>query len=88
MQNYDDYILFILGANDNYLSRFIRDLIAVTDDLFGVYEKCVYVATKFAEYDTHPTQSQLDAFYYFISEYKTQISNWFMRDEEFEIEKE
>lgn len=81
MVGYDDYILFVLGVNNNALSCLIRSHLRSTDDMYGMYQKCQRIAEEFSIYDgNRPNISQLDNYYAFVAEYEQELYDYVCDD--------
>lgn len=91
MKTYDDYIVFVLGADDFDLSQKLRNRYDLgMDELYGI---CVYIAQKFEEYDNYTIDmghniSQYDNLRRFLRKYEKQIDDYLIDYTEFEIVKE
>ena len=91
MQNYDDYIVFVLGTDNFNFSQKLRNMYDLgMDELYGI---CVYIAQKFEEYDNYTIDlgyniSQYENLCRFLHEYEKQIDDYLLDCAEFEIVKE
>ena len=91
-KNYDEYIVFLLGADNFDVCHKLRKL-AEQIGMDETYEYAVYIAQKFNEYDDYVTKelnfnwSQYDCFEEFLSKHETKINNYIDNSIEFEIEK-
>lgn len=85
-QDYDDYIVFLLGADTFTISHKIREL-AREFGMDGIFEDCVYIAQKFNEYDKlkYNLYSQYESFERFLEEYDAEINNYLEEGIKFEI---
>lgn len=84
-RNYDDYILFLLGADDFYISHEIRALCQKIG-MDGAYECCQYIAQQFEKFDKHHTQiSQYDSFTQFLELYHDNILDYIDMDIKIQI---
>ena len=93
MRNYNDYIVFLLGADDFKISKLRRKKADALGDMFGVYELCVTLAQKFEEYSekyfTYDI-STYDVFANYLEDYEKEIIDFIESDgvDYFEIRSE
>ena len=85
-----EYIMFVLGANNNDISTLIRKRVADTDDLWKGFEICEYIVDKFIDFDKQysDTMSELCSFYKFVCEYHDELVSFINNDVEFDLRKE
>ena len=83
MRNYDDYIVFLLGADNFKISKSIRKKAEELGDMFGVYELCVTLAQKFEEYSEKYFMydiSTYDVFANYLEDYEKEIVDFIESD--------
>ena len=85
-----EYIMFVLGANNNSISECIRKKVSETDDLWKGFEICEYILDKFIEFDKQYSDimSELCSFYKFVSEYHDDLIAFIEHNVEFDLKKE
>lgn len=88
-QNYDEYIVFILGTDNFDICKKIRDK-AIEFGMDGLYEICIYLATKFEKYDKdkYNTWSQYESLRRFLKEYEKEINDYLNNEIGFDIKED
>lgn len=88
-QNYDEYVVFVLGTDNFDICKKIRNK-AIEFGMDGLYEICIYLATKFEEYDKdkYNTWSQYESLEHFLNEYEKEINNYLDKGIKFDIKGE
>lgn len=88
-QTYDNYIVFLLGADDFAVSHKIRKLCKVfgMDEMYAV---CVYIAKVFEKYDNlyWDEGSQYDNFARFLEDYNDDIMAYIDSSVDFDLKSE
>ena len=91
MELYDNYIVFVLGADNFEISKIMRTISEQHGAIDEMYDQCVYLAKRFAEYDNiqnlcmTPPYEILEMF---LKEYKEQILKYVINGEEFKVKEE
>lgn len=78
---YDNYICFVLGADAFKICETIRT-ISASYGIDTIYEKCKYIAVKFAEYDKKENKniSTYDSLAEFLTEHEKQIEDFLLNN--------
>lgn len=86
MEDYDAYIVFLLGADNFEISKFIRTL-ADENGMDGIFENCIYIARKFEHWDKdkYDEMGQYESLEHFLKEYDTQIRKYLEHGIEFNV---
>jgi hypothetical protein len=83
MRNYDDYIVFLLGADDFKISKLIRKKAEELGDMFGAYELSITIAQKFEEYSEKYFMydiSTYEVFANYLEDYEKEIVDFIESD--------
>lgn len=85
-QNFDHYIVFILGSDNFEVCKKIRE-IANEWGMNGIYEDCIYIAKKFNEYDKNKYNyySQYESLSKFLNDYDKEINDYLDKGIKFNI---
>ena len=89
MKNYDDYIVFLLGADSFKVCDTFRTLSA-SYGMDTMFEYCQHISAKFIEYDKKENLniSTYDSFARFLAQYEQQIDNYLFNNIDFDIKSE
>lgn len=85
--DFDNYIVFLLGSDNFEVCELLRNSMSEWG-ADGVYEMCIYIATKFKEYDNLRDISNLslyDSFSNFLQEYDYSIKNYIRKGISFDV---
>lgn len=83
--NYDNYIVFLLGADNFDVCKKIRSMC----EEFGMdemYDACVYIAQMFQKYDdANWDKPQYDNFAHFLNQYNKEIDIFLIENIKFNV---
>ena len=86
-RDYDDYIVFLLGADNFETSKLIRQL-AGTFGMDTLFDNCVYIAKRFETYDKERSYtSKYINLQDFLDIYNDEIRNYLLNGTRFEVRK-
>lgn len=82
-----NYIVFLLGTDNFDICKKIREQGKSKCDMFDMFEKCNYIASRFCEYDKRnaDTMGEYESFTHFLQDYNNEINNFVENDTDFEI---
>lgn len=76
MVGYSDYVVFILGADNFYVSKLIRKKAEELGDMYGTFELCISIAEQFEIYASKYFNydiSTYDIFVNYLDDYEKEI---------------
>lgn len=75
-QTYNNYVVFLLGADDTPIARKIREL-SEKYGMDAVFEVCEGIASKFEEFDkNHTDMSTYESLNLFLSAHEVEVANY------------